>query len=83
MKPSTSKAKGKAERQPVGLCRYSAMLICPLVVLFGQYAYDKKIKKIITDPYYGGVNGFEKSYQQIVHFTRGFLKQELGADLNS
>ncbi|KAK9472152.1 phosphotyrosine protein phosphatase I superfamily [Dipodascopsis tothii] len=40
------------------------------VVLFGEYGYDSSFPKIVQDPYYGGVNGFERNYEQIVHFTK-------------
>ncbi|OGM41210.1 low molecular weight phosphotyrosine protein phosphatase [Aspergillus bombycis] len=29
--------------------------------------------EVVQDPYYGGVNGFEEVYQQVVRFSRGFL----------
>lgn len=28
----------------------------------------------VQDPYYGGVNGFEEVYQQVVRFSKGFLE---------
>ncbi|KAE8152236.1 phosphotyrosine protein phosphatase I superfamily [Aspergillus avenaceus] len=29
--------------------------------------------EVVQDPYYGGVNGFEEVYQQVVRFSKGFL----------
>lgn len=29
--------------------------------------------EVVQDPYYGGVNGFEDVYQQVVRFSQGFL----------
>ncbi|KAF7588371.1 hypothetical protein BBP40_005764 [Aspergillus hancockii] len=29
--------------------------------------------EVVQDPYYGGVNGFEEVYQQVVRFSQGFL----------
>lgn len=37
-----------------------------IIQLFGD--------EIIDDPYYGGVDGFEKAYQQCVKYTENFLK---------
>ncbi|KAL4895514.1 phosphotyrosine protein phosphatase I superfamily [Aspergillus ambiguus] len=30
--------------------------------------------EVVQDPYYGGVNGFEEVYQQVVRFSKGFLE---------
>ncbi|MDC6274226.1 low molecular weight phosphotyrosine protein phosphatase [Lacticaseibacillus paracasei] len=47
------------------------------VMLFGEYSTDGKYDKIVDDPYYGGEDGFEACYNQCVHFTENFIKQEL------
>ncbi|KAK4703043.1 low molecular weight phosphotyrosine protein phosphatase, partial [Phenoliferia sp. Uapishka_3] len=39
------------------------------VALFGSYGDGK----VIEDPYYGGNNGFEKTYQQCVEYSEGLL----------
>lgn len=30
--------------------------------------------EVVQDPYYGGVNGFEEVYQQVVRFSKSFLE---------
>ncbi|GAA5949385.1 hypothetical protein JCM21900_005631 [Sporobolomyces salmonicolor] len=40
------------------------------VALFGSYGDGK----VINDPYYGGKDGFEKTYQQCVQYSEGLLK---------
>ncbi|KAJ3034478.1 hypothetical protein HDV00_005001 [Rhizophlyctis rosea] len=42
------------------------------VQLFGDY--DPKGDRIIKDPYYGGQDGFEYNYKQVVRCSEGFLK---------
>ncbi|TPX63932.1 acid phosphatase [Spizellomyces sp. 'palustris'] len=42
------------------------------VQLFGEF--DPKGDKIIKDPYYGGIDGFEYNYRQVVRCSEGFLK---------
>jgi low molecular weight phosphotyrosine protein phosphatase len=42
-----------------------------IVQLFGEYSPDKS--SIIEDPYYGGVEGFKKNYEQATSFSNGFL----------
>ncbi|GAA5894813.1 tyrosine protein phosphatase LTP1 [Sporobolomyces salmoneus] len=41
------------------------------VALFGSYDDGKDI----VDPYYGGVEGFEKAYEQCVRYSEAFLKE--------
>ncbi|GAB7345794.1 hypothetical protein MBLNU457_4057t2 [Dothideomycetes sp. NU457] len=43
------------------------------VMLFGTYG--KKGREEVIDPYYGGRNGFEIAYDQMVRFSTGLLKQ--------
>ncbi|GAA5860403.1 hypothetical protein JCM3774_000408 [Rhodotorula dairenensis] len=40
------------------------------IALFGSFGDGK----VIDDPYYGGPNGFEKTYQQCVQYSEGLLK---------
>ncbi|KAK6204657.1 phosphotyrosine protein phosphatase I superfamily [Scheffersomyces amazonensis] len=46
--------------------------------LFGYWRTNNSFSKIVEDPYYGGINGFETNFQQISHFSEEFLKQEIG-----
>jgi low molecular weight phosphotyrosine protein phosphatase len=46
--------------------------------MFGDYNIGNKFKKIVDDPYYGGVDGFEYNFEQISYFSEEFLKKELG-----
>jgi low molecular weight phosphotyrosine protein phosphatase len=43
------------------------------VQLFGEYRTDKQFPRTVSDPYYGGIRGFEMSFQQLSHFTDVFL----------
>ncbi|KAI9207793.1 phosphotyrosine protein phosphatase I superfamily [Polychytrium aggregatum] len=45
------------------------------VQLFGEY--DPEGERIIEDPYYGGVDGFEHNFRQVTRASLGFL-QHLG-----
>ena len=41
------------------------------VMLFG--AFGGKGEEEVQDPYYGGKDGFEKAYEQVERFSRGFV----------
>ncbi|CAJ0748371.1 165_t:CDS:2 [Entrophospora sp. SA101] len=43
-----------------------------IVKLFGDY--DPQGEKIIRDPYYGGIKGFEVNFDQVTRCSEGFLK---------
>lgn len=43
------------------------------VMLLGEYSGTGKAE-VISDPYYGGRQGFEKAYEQATRFSRNFLK---------
>lgn len=45
------------------------------VMLFGEYSGTGKAE-VISDPYYGGRQGFEKAYEQAVRFSENFLRDE-------
>ena len=45
------------------------------VALFGDYGGE--VGEEVVDPYYGTDEDFEVAYQQMVRFTRGFVKQVL------
>lgn len=40
--------------------------------MFGEY--DPKGEKVIEDPYYGGMDGFEKNLQQVIRCSHAFLE---------
>jgi len=42
------------------------------VMLFGEFGGRKEEE--VADPYYGGQEGFEIAYEQVVRFTNGFLR---------
>ncbi|KAF8852160.1 phosphotyrosine protein phosphatase [Acephala macrosclerotiorum] len=44
------------------------------VMLFGEFAGKKRAEEV-DDPYYGGRDGFEMAYEQIVRFSKNFLKE--------
>lgn len=44
----------------------------PKIMLFGDFGGKKKEE--VDDPYYGGDNGFDLAYDQMVRFSNGFLK---------
>ncbi|KAK9448931.1 phosphotyrosine protein phosphatase I superfamily [Limtongia smithiae] len=45
------------------------------VMLFGVYSEDARLDKIVSDPYYGGPDGFQRNFRQLDHFARTFLKR--------
>lgn len=44
------------------------------IALFGSFGDGQPI----ADPYYGGINGFEKTYDQCMQYSNGFLDQVFG-----
>ncbi|CAE6471538.1 unnamed protein product [Rhizoctonia solani] len=44
------------------------------IALFGAYGDNQPI----ADPYYGGISGFEKAFDQCVRYSNGFLDQVFG-----
>lgn len=44
------------------------------VMLFGEFSGTGRIE-VVTDPYYGGDDGFTLTYQQAVRFSENFLKE--------
>lgn len=46
------------------------------VMLFGDFGGHSGEE--VVDPYYGGRNGFDVAYEQLVRFSNGFIKQVLG-----
>lgn len=47
------------------------------VAMFGEWKTDPQYAKVVLDPYYGGRGGFEVNFNQILHFSEEFLKQEV------
>lgn len=52
-----------------------------VVGMFGEWKTDESFDTIVDDPYYGGTEGFETCYKQCVHFSKAFLKKELGVNV--
>lgn len=48
-----------------------------VVELFGKWNTDPQFQKIVHDPYYGGIDGFQINFNQLWHFSEEFLKQEI------
>lgn len=49
-----------------------------VVELFGKWGTDPEYQRIVDDPYYGGVNGFQINFKQLWHFSEQFLRKEIG-----
>lgn len=49
-----------------------------VVELFGKWGNDPQFKKIVDDPYYGGIDGFQTNFNQLCHFSERFLEEEIG-----
>lgn len=52
-----------------------------VVSMFGKWKDDNSMDEIVDDPYYGGDDGFEICYEQCLHFSKVFLKRELGVNI--
>lgn len=52
-----------------------------VVGMFGEWKDSDDFDTIIDDPYYGGSDGFEACYKQCVHFSKAFLRKELGVSI--
>ena len=48
------------------------------VALFGDYGGSEGEE--VVDPYYGGDRGFDTAYEQMVRFSRGFMREVLGVE---
>ena len=55
------------------------------ICLFGDYDHDRKEDRMngeeIVDPYYGADTGFETAFQQCVRFSKGWLREVLGVEV--
>lgn len=45
------------------------------LMLFGEYSGTGQAE-VISDPYYGGRQGFETAYEQATRFSKNFLKDK-------
>ncbi|CAH0048974.1 unnamed protein product [Clonostachys solani] len=48
------------------------------VMLFGEWSGVEGRAETVSDPYYGGRDGFEKAFEQCSRFSRNFLKEVAG-----
>ncbi len=48
------------------------------VCLFGDFVSGSGEGEEVDDPYYGGQEGFDATYEQCVRFSKGFLKEIFG-----
>jgi low molecular weight phosphotyrosine protein phosphatase len=49
-------------------------------MLFGDFGETKGEQ--VRDPYYGGQAGFDRNYNQIVEFSKGFLRKVFDAEIS-
>jgi len=47
------------------------------VILFGDFGANKGEE--VEDPYYGGQSGFDKNFEQVVRFSKGFFEADSGS----
>ncbi|GFP56972.1 hypothetical protein ACSS6W_004486 [Trichoderma asperelloides] len=47
------------------------------VMLYGDYSGTKK-PEVVSDPYYGGQDGFDKAFEQCSRFAKNFLRDVVG-----
>lgn len=46
-------------------------------MLYGEFSGKNK-PEIVNDPYYGGVDGFTKAFEQCSRFAENFLNEVVG-----
>jgi low molecular weight phosphotyrosine protein phosphatase len=51
------------------------------VLLFGHFD-GKNRDEIVDDPYYGGTSGFKTNFNQIVRFSKNFVREVLQAEVS-
>ncbi|KAK6329750.1 hypothetical protein TWF696_003614 [Orbilia brochopaga] len=49
--------------------------------MFGDYEDGERRGVVVEDPYYGGKRGFEVNFGQCLRFSRNFMREVLGADI--
>lgn len=47
------------------------------VMLFGEFSGTGKAE-VVSDPYYGGRDGFEKAFEQCSRFSKNFIRDVIG-----
>ncbi|KAF7544399.1 hypothetical protein G7Z17_g9991 [Cylindrodendrum hubeiense] len=47
------------------------------VMLFGEFGGGKR-PEVVSDPYYGGDEGFAKAFEQCSRFSKNFIKEVIG-----
>ncbi|KHN93897.1 low molecular weight phosphotyrosine protein phosphatase [Metarhizium album ARSEF 1941] len=47
------------------------------VMLFGEFSGTHEAE-VVSDPYYGGPDGFEKAFEQCSRFSRNFIERVIG-----
>ncbi|KAH7011470.1 low molecular weight phosphotyrosine protein phosphatase [Ilyonectria destructans] len=47
------------------------------VMLFGEFSGGKRAE-VVSDPYYGGDEGFAKAFEQCSRFSKNFIKEVIG-----
>lgn len=48
------------------------------VMLFGEWSGREGKAEVVSDPYYGGRDGFDKAFEQCSRFSKNFLKEVVG-----
>lgn len=48
------------------------------VMLFGEWCGKEGQSEVVSDPYYGGKDGFDTAFEQCSRFSRNFLKEVVG-----
>ncbi|KAJ5154371.1 Protein-tyrosine phosphatase low molecular weight mammalian [Penicillium coprophilum] len=75
-KPSSKSTRSHVD---AAIGAYGADTKVAKVRLFGDFGKGGKLHdrvgggEVVKDPYYGGVNGFEEVYQQVVRFSKNFV----------
>lgn len=74
-----SSAKNTRSAAEAAISGHGAEAKVAEVRLFGDFGAGGKLHdrvgggEVVQDPYYGGANGFEEVYQQVVRFSKGFV----------
>jgi low molecular weight phosphotyrosine protein phosphatase len=76
---SKSGTKGTRSHVDAAIGEYPEDTKVAEVRMFGDFGKDGKVNdrvgggEVVQDPYYGGANGFEEVYQQVVRFSQNFV----------
>ncbi|KAF3915040.1 hypothetical protein ABW21_db0202296 [Orbilia brochopaga] len=52
-----------------------------VVKMFGDYEDGGRTGVVVEDPYYGGKQGFEVNFRQVERYSRNFMREVLGAEI--